>query len=134
MINIMLLMNTLLIMKCVIRRYECKVSVISIRTDCCFSPDDKLLVTGTSVRKDEGNGKLLFFERQSLQKVYEIEVADTVGYTVIFTNNVTKYDLTTCSVVWDSWRTLDWRDPTDSHEARHTNTSLTLTSYNIYFI
>ncbi|XP_051764597.1 WD repeat-containing protein 70 [Ctenopharyngodon idella] len=46
-------------------------------TDCCFSPDDKLLVTGTSVRKDEGNGKLLFFERQSLQKVYEIEVADT---------------------------------------------------------
>lgn len=53
--------------------------MVSIRTDCCFSPDDKLLVTGTSVRKDEGNGKLLFFERQSLQKVYEIEVADTVG-------------------------------------------------------
>ncbi|XDV54871.1 hypothetical protein PO909_023068 [Leuciscus waleckii] len=50
-------------------------------TDCCFSPDDKLLLTGTSVRKDEGNGKLVFFERQSLQKVYEIEVADTVGYT-----------------------------------------------------
>ncbi|XP_056117393.1 WD repeat-containing protein 70 isoform X2 [Rhinichthys klamathensis goyatoka] len=46
-------------------------------TDCCFSPDDKLLLTGTSVRKDEGNGKLVFFERQSLQKVYEIEVADT---------------------------------------------------------
>lgn len=51
-----------------------------IRTDCCFSPDDKLLLTGTSVRKDEGNGKLMFFERQSLQKVYEIEVANTVGY------------------------------------------------------
>ncbi|KAI2660185.1 WD repeat-containing protein 70 [Labeo rohita] len=46
-------------------------------TDCCFSPDDKLLLTGTSVKKDEGNGKLLFFERESLQKVYEIEVADT---------------------------------------------------------
>uniref|UniRef100_A0A671L7G7 WD repeat-containing protein 70 n=1 Tax=Sinocyclocheilus anshuiensis TaxID=1608454 RepID=A0A671L7G7_9TELE len=45
-------------------------------TDCCFSPDDKLLLTGTSVKKDEGNGKLLFFERESLQKVYEIEVAD----------------------------------------------------------
>lgn len=81
--NIMFFMNTLLIMKCVIRRYERKVTVISIRTDCCFSPDDNLLVTGTSVRKDEGNGKLLFFERQSLQKVYEIEVADTVGYTVV---------------------------------------------------
>ncbi|XP_016296071.1 WD repeat-containing protein 70-like [Sinocyclocheilus anshuiensis] len=45
-------------------------------TDCCFSPDDKLLLTGTSVKKGEGNGKLLFFERESLQKVYEIEVAD----------------------------------------------------------
>ncbi|XP_073686307.1 WD repeat-containing protein 70-like [Garra rufa] len=45
-------------------------------TDCCFSPDDKLLLTGTSVKKDEGNGKLLFYERESLQKVYEIEVAD----------------------------------------------------------
>uniref|UniRef100_A0A9J8BN43 WD repeat-containing protein 70 n=1 Tax=Cyprinus carpio carpio TaxID=630221 RepID=A0A9J8BN43_CYPCA len=45
-------------------------------TDCCFSPDDKLLLTGTSVKKDEGNGKLLFFERESLRKVYEIEVAD----------------------------------------------------------
>ncbi|XP_051542015.1 WD repeat-containing protein 70 isoform X1 [Myxocyprinus asiaticus] len=45
-------------------------------TDCCFSPDDKLLVTGTSVKKDEGNGKLVFFERESLKKAYEIEVAN----------------------------------------------------------
>ncbi|XP_073730730.1 WD repeat-containing protein 70 isoform X3 [Misgurnus anguillicaudatus] len=45
-------------------------------TDCCFSPDDKLLVTGTSVKKDEGNGKLLFFERESLNKVYEIDVTN----------------------------------------------------------
>ncbi|TDH02030.1 hypothetical protein EPR50_G00169080 [Perca flavescens] len=45
-------------------------------TDCCFSPDDKLLVTGTSVKKDEGNGKLVFFERTSFQKVYEIEVTN----------------------------------------------------------
>ncbi|XP_078126840.1 WD repeat-containing protein 70 [Sander vitreus] len=45
-------------------------------TDCCFSPDDKLLVTGTSVKKDEGNGKLVFFERASFQKVYEIEVTN----------------------------------------------------------
>ncbi|XP_034751799.1 WD repeat-containing protein 70 [Etheostoma cragini] len=45
-------------------------------TDCCFSPDDKLLVTGTSVKKDEGQGKLVFFERASFQKVYEIEVTN----------------------------------------------------------
>uniref|UniRef100_A0A3Q3WIY2 WD repeat-containing protein 70 n=1 Tax=Mola mola TaxID=94237 RepID=A0A3Q3WIY2_MOLML len=45
-------------------------------TDCCFSPDDKLLLTGTSVKKEEGNGKLVFFDRASFQKVYEIEVTN----------------------------------------------------------
>ncbi|XP_071321563.1 WD repeat-containing protein 70 isoform X3 [Trachinotus anak] len=45
-------------------------------TDCCFSPDDKLLVTGTSVKKDEGSGKLVFFDRASFQRVYEIEVTN----------------------------------------------------------
>ncbi|XP_072228143.1 WD repeat-containing protein 70 [Leuresthes tenuis] len=45
-------------------------------TDCCFSPDDKLLVTGTSVKKEEGNGKLVFFDRVSFQRLYEIEVTN----------------------------------------------------------
>ncbi|KAM8829032.1 WD repeat-containing protein 70 isoform 2-T2 [Spinachia spinachia] len=45
-------------------------------TDCCFSPDDRLLVTGTSVKKDGGNGKLVFFDRVSFQRVYEIEVTN----------------------------------------------------------
>ncbi|XP_042308082.1 WD repeat-containing protein 70 isoform X2 [Sceloporus undulatus] len=45
-------------------------------TDCCFSPDDKLLVTGTSVKKGHGNGKLLFFERETFKKVYELDVTD----------------------------------------------------------
>lgn len=46
-------------------------------TDCCFSPDDKLIVTGTSVKKNAGNGKLLFFEQDTFKKVYEIEVKDS---------------------------------------------------------
>uniref|UniRef100_A0A8C6WQH1 WD repeat-containing protein 70 n=1 Tax=Neogobius melanostomus TaxID=47308 RepID=A0A8C6WQH1_9GOBI len=45
-------------------------------TDCCFSPDDKLLFTGTSVKKDEGNGKLVFFDRTTFQKVYQIDVTN----------------------------------------------------------
>uniref|UniRef100_A0A4W5LQ20 WD repeat domain 70 n=1 Tax=Hucho hucho TaxID=62062 RepID=A0A4W5LQ20_9TELE len=44
--------------------------------DCSFSPDDKLLVTGMSVKKDEGNGKLVFFDRASSQKVYDIDVTN----------------------------------------------------------
>ncbi|XP_053154619.1 WD repeat-containing protein 70 isoform X2 [Hemicordylus capensis] len=45
-------------------------------TDCCFSPDDKLLVTGTSIKKGDGSGKLLFFNRETFKKVYEIDVTD----------------------------------------------------------
>ncbi|PWA26914.1 hypothetical protein CCH79_00000899, partial [Gambusia affinis] len=51
-------------------------SFIDCLTDCCFSPDDRLVVTGTSVKKEEGNGKLVFFDRASFQKVYEIEVTN----------------------------------------------------------
>ncbi|KAL5015983.1 hypothetical protein ScPMuIL_005572 [Solemya velum] len=46
-------------------------------TDCLFSPDDRLLVTGLSVKKGEGKGKLLFFDRESLEKVSEMEISDT---------------------------------------------------------
>lgn len=56
-----------------------KCVIFPIRTDCCFSPDDKLLLTGTSVKKEEGNGKLVFFDRASFQKVYEIEVTNAVS-------------------------------------------------------
>uniref|UniRef100_A0A8C7E1Q9 WD repeat-containing protein 70 n=1 Tax=Naja naja TaxID=35670 RepID=A0A8C7E1Q9_NAJNA len=36
-------------------------------TDCCFSPDDQLLVTGISVKKGHGSAKLLFFDRETLK-------------------------------------------------------------------
>jgi len=49
------------------------------RTDCCFSPDDRLLVTGTSVKRNQGNGTLAFFDRTSFQKVYEVEVTNAVS-------------------------------------------------------
>ncbi|CAH2296464.1 WD repeat-containing 70 isoform X1 [Pelobates cultripes] len=45
-------------------------------TDCCFSPDDKLLITGTSVKKGGGNGSLMFFDMVEFQKIYEINVTD----------------------------------------------------------
>ncbi len=74
------------------------VSLSCNRTDCCFSPDDKLLLTGSSVKKDEGNGKLQFFERDSLQKVYEIEVADAVGLADNYTCNVSRSQ----NMIWRS--------------------------------
>ncbi|XP_062455404.1 WD repeat-containing protein 70 isoform X1 [Rhea pennata] len=48
-------------------------------TDCCFSPDDKILVTGTSVKKGGGSGKLCFFDRETFQKLYEIDVTNAKG-------------------------------------------------------
>lgn len=59
--------------------------IFPFRTDCCFSPDDKLIVTGTSVKRGEGNGKLVFFDRASFQKVYEIDVTSAVSYASVST-------------------------------------------------
>ena len=38
------------------------------------SPDDRLLVTGTSFEKDQTGGRIVFFERSTFQRVYDIEV------------------------------------------------------------
>ena len=40
-------------------------------TDCAFSPDNRLLLTGTHIKK-EGEGKLKFFDSQSLEMVTEV--------------------------------------------------------------
>lgn len=44
-----------------------------------FSPDDRLVVTGLSVRKTDGKGKLLFMDRDTLDTLTELEVSDTVS-------------------------------------------------------
>lgn len=37
------------------------------------------MLTGTSVKKEEGNGKLVFFDRTSFQRVHEVEVTNAVS-------------------------------------------------------
>uniref|UniRef100_UPI00358E31B3 WD repeat-containing protein 70 n=1 Tax=Myxine glutinosa TaxID=7769 RepID=UPI00358E31B3 len=45
-------------------------------TDVCFSPDDKLLLTGTSAKRGgEVDGRLLFLDRQTLSVAYTIDTA-----------------------------------------------------------
>lgn len=46
-------------------------------TNCMFSPNDKLIVTGTSTSPKENKGKLCVFEREGLNKVHELEVFDS---------------------------------------------------------
>lgn len=44
-----------------------------------FSPDDSLIITGTSMRKGETEGKMLFFDRNTFNKVHEITVTNSVS-------------------------------------------------------
>ncbi|GAB6022136.1 WD repeat-containing protein 70 [Chamberlinius hualienensis] len=46
-------------------------------TDCTFSPDDKLIVTGTSLNKGEKYGKLIFFHAATLTKATEIPIVSS---------------------------------------------------------
>ena len=54
----------------------------STSTDVVFSPDDRLVVTGVSVKKNQGKGKLLFMDRETLDTLTELEVSDTVSFCV----------------------------------------------------
>jgi WD repeat-containing protein 70 len=45
-----------------------------------FSPNDKYIVTGTSTHPKEEQGRVVIFERDTLKKVHEINVVDSVKY------------------------------------------------------
>ncbi|XP_064625112.1 WD repeat-containing protein 70-like [Lineus longissimus] len=46
-------------------------------TDCVFSPDNQLVATGVSLKKGETDGKLIFFDRNTLNKVTELTVSNS---------------------------------------------------------
>jgi len=47
-------------------------------TNCTFSPNDKMLMTGCSVKRDDGKkGKLIFLDTTNLEIVNQLEVAQT---------------------------------------------------------
>ena len=43
-------------------------------TECCFSPDDRMVVTGTSMAKNETSGRLIFFRKDTFEKVSDLEI------------------------------------------------------------
>ncbi|XP_050324025.1 gastrulation defective protein 1 homolog [Bactrocera neohumeralis] len=46
-------------------------------TDCCFSPDDKMLVTGESLPKGSKEAQLHFYNTQTFEEVKRIAVTDS---------------------------------------------------------
>eukprot|EP00088_Acartia_fossae_P016822 TRINITY_DN1947_c0_g1_i1.p1 TRINITY_DN1947_c0_g1~~TRINITY_DN1947_c0_g1_i1.p1 ORF type:complete len:722 (+),score=178.20 TRINITY_DN1947_c0_g1_i1:39-2168(+) len=47
------------------------------QTECCFSPDDRLILTGTSMEKGDKAGKLIFFDKETFDKAFEMEVGNS---------------------------------------------------------
>jgi hypothetical protein len=50
------------------------------RTNCVFSPNDKMIVTGVSTRCESDEGKLIMFDRDTFNKVTEFNVSKSVIY------------------------------------------------------
>ncbi|XP_014238434.1 gastrulation defective protein 1 homolog [Trichogramma pretiosum] len=46
-------------------------------TDCMFSPDDSMVVTGESLARGQTAGKVLFYDTKTFDRVHEIEVTDS---------------------------------------------------------
>jgi len=44
-------------------------------TNVALSPDEKIILTGDSIRKEEGNGNLHFFDSDTLEKICQIGVS-----------------------------------------------------------
>ncbi|XP_055886260.1 WD repeat-containing protein 70-like isoform X1 [Biomphalaria glabrata] len=53
-------------------------------TDCIFSPDDKLVVTGVSLQKNQTEGKIVFLDRESLAVVKEMHVSESSTIRVLW--------------------------------------------------
>lgn len=46
-------------------------------TDCMFSPDDSMVITGESLMKKDESGRVLFFNTKTFELVHEIEVTNS---------------------------------------------------------
>lgn len=46
-------------------------------TDCCFSPDDKMLLTGESLAKDKDTANILFYDTKTFEEVTQIPVTNS---------------------------------------------------------
>ena len=52
---------------------------VLFRTDCIFSPDDRMVITGVSMDKGDDGGKVVFFERDTFNQVYEMPIMGAVS-------------------------------------------------------
>ena len=52
---------------------------VLFRTDCMFSPDDRMVITGVSMDKGEDYGKAVFFERDTFNRVHEMPIEGAVS-------------------------------------------------------
>lgn len=46
-------------------------------TDCMFNPDDSILITGESLRKDQSTGRILFYDTKTFELINRINVTNS---------------------------------------------------------
>lgn len=66
-------------------------------TNCTFSPNDKYILTGTSTRSDTDSGKLIVFDRDTLERVHEITIADSSAVRTVWHPKLNQIFVTTGS-------------------------------------
>jgi len=47
------------------------------QTECGFSPDDQMILTGTSMDRGDTCGKLIFFDKNTFNKAFEMEIGNS---------------------------------------------------------
>jgi hypothetical protein len=84
-----------------LRRFKEPVSVVrdlpTMFEECnaIFSPNDQLVVTGTSARKGQGAGKLLFFDKATLNPVSEVPLSEGSVVRVLWPSRINQVLVTT---------------------------------------
>lgn len=66
-------------------------------TNCMFSPNDKYIVTGTSTKSANDTGKLVILDRDSLEKLHELTVADSSAVRTLWHPKLNQIFVTTGS-------------------------------------
>lgn len=57
---------------------------LSSRTNICFSPDQKVILTGTSVRKGYGYGHIMGFNTLTGEKVVQVPLCEASVITLFW--------------------------------------------------
>lgn len=71
-------------------------------TNCMFSPNDKMIVTGTSTKSEEDYGRLVAYDRNTFEKITEFQVVQSVLLitNLVFDSSMIELDSKICLFIF----------------------------------